>query len=178
VRAVERRRAKNIAVLPSVLREVSRESFLVPFVMGPDLSGVFGGMSLPPTPHRFPGLLRIAFDPVASVLASTFGILIWHGLGVPGEPTRSNRTQQKSAVPRAAPLLRGNDSNVRPSGYEPDELPLLHPANQFYLYRDPKKYANHRATLVGPSLTVRANASLACPSRCTAMIDSFGPMYP
>src|SRR2546428_176107 len=29
---------------------------------------------------------------------------------------------------RPRPLLRGNDSNVRPSGYEPDELPLLHPA--------------------------------------------------
>ena len=123
----------DVAVLPSVLREVSRESFLVAFVMGPDLSGVFAGMSLPPTPHRFPGPLRIAFDPVARVLASTFGVLIWHGFEVPGEPTRSNRTQQKSAVPRAAPLLRGNDSNVRPSGYEPDELPLLHPANQFYL---------------------------------------------
>ena len=25
--------------------------------------------------------------------------------------------------------LRGTDSNRRPSGYEPDELPLLHPAN-------------------------------------------------
>src|ERR1041385_6286198 len=25
-------------------------------------------------------------------------------------------------------LLRGKDSNLRPSGYEPDELPLLHPA--------------------------------------------------
>ena len=25
-------------------------------------------------------------------------------------------------------LLRGLDSNQRPSGYEPDELPLLHPA--------------------------------------------------
>ena len=24
--------------------------------------------------------------------------------------------------------LRGQDSNLRPSGYEPDELPLLHPA--------------------------------------------------
>ena len=24
--------------------------------------------------------------------------------------------------------LRGTDSNRRPSGYEPDELPLLHPA--------------------------------------------------
>jgi hypothetical protein len=27
-----------------------------------------------------------------------------------------------------APWLRGMDSNHRPSGYEPDELPLLHPA--------------------------------------------------
>ncbi len=26
--------------------------------------------------------------------------------------------------------LRGKDSNLRPSGYEPDELPLLHPASQ------------------------------------------------
>ena len=84
----------------------------------------------------------------------------------------------KSAALAAALLLRGNDSNVRPSGYEPDELPLLHPANQFYLYRGPKKYANHRAIRDGLSLTVRANASLACPSRCTAMIDSFGAMYP
>jgi hypothetical protein len=26
--------------------------------------------------------------------------------------------------------LRGTDSNRRPSGYEPDELPLLHPARE------------------------------------------------
>ena len=26
--------------------------------------------------------------------------------------------------------LRGQDLNLRPSGYEPDELPLLHPASQ------------------------------------------------
>ena len=123
----------NIAVLPSVLGEVSREAFLVPFVMGPDLSGVFGGMSLPPTPHRIAGPLGIAFDPVAPVLASTFGVLMRHGLDVTARPARGNRTQQKSAASAAAPLLRGNDSNVRPSGYEPDELPLLHPANQFYL---------------------------------------------
>src|SRR5437879_5368286 len=29
--------------------------------------------------------------------------------------------------------LRGSDSNRRPSGYEPDELPLLHPAPRVYL---------------------------------------------
>ena len=34
----------------------------------------------------------------------------------------------KEKGPRRGPLLRGDDSNVRPSGYEPDELPLLHPA--------------------------------------------------
>ena len=28
---------------------------------------------------------------------------------------------------------RGNDSNVRPPGYEPDELPLLYPAIRFAL---------------------------------------------
>ena len=26
--------------------------------------------------------------------------------------------------------LQGKDSNLRPSGYEPDELPLLHPASE------------------------------------------------
>ena len=31
--------------------------------------------------------------------------------------------------------LRGTDSNRRPSGYEPDELPLLHPAQRFYRSR-------------------------------------------
>jgi hypothetical protein len=28
------------------------------------------------------------------------------------------------------PWWRERDSNPRPSGYEPDELPLLHPASQ------------------------------------------------
>ena len=32
--------------------------------------------------------------------------------------------------------LRGKDSNLRPSGYEPDELPLLHPAKAFYCSRN------------------------------------------
>ena len=32
--------------------------------------------------------------------------------------------------------LRGKDSNLRPSGYEPDELPLLHPAKAFYCTRN------------------------------------------
>ena len=30
--------------------------------------------------------------------------------------------------------LRGKDLNLRPLGYEPNELPLLHPAMSFLLY--------------------------------------------
>jgi len=30
--------------------------------------------------------------------------------------------------------LRGQDSNLRPLGYEPNELPLLHPAMYFIFY--------------------------------------------
>ena len=30
--------------------------------------------------------------------------------------------------------LRGPDLNQRPSGYEPDELPLLHPAKIIFIY--------------------------------------------
>jgi hypothetical protein len=44
------------------------------------------------------------------------------------------QTQPESRNPASRPgsryrhWLRGTDSNRRPSGYEPDELPLLHPA--------------------------------------------------
>ena len=31
--------------------------------------------------------------------------------------------------------LRGQDSNLRPRGYEPRELPLLHPASSVELYK-------------------------------------------
>ena len=95
----------------------------------------------------------------------------------------------ENAARWAASLLREEDSNFRPLGYEPNELPLLHPAGPFYSakshstsqqrsHREPKKNVNHRAMRDGPSFTVRANASLACPSRCTARIASFGAMYP
>ena len=30
--------------------------------------------------------------------------------------------------------LRGQDLNLRPSGYEPDEIPLLHPATTIRMY--------------------------------------------
>ena len=123
----------DIAVFASVLRKIGGKSFLVAFVMGPHLRGVLSGVSLPPPPHGFPGFLWVAPHPLTAVLAPTFGVLMRHGGDLAARQTRGNRTQQKSAALAAALLLRGNDSNVRPSGYEPDELPLLHPANQFYL---------------------------------------------
>jgi hypothetical protein len=165
----------DIPVLTPILRKVSGESFLVALVMSSPLGGVLSRVSLPPTTHRLACLLGVASYPVAAVLASAFRIFVWHGIHLAATRRRSKRKKRGLA---AAPLLRGDDSNVCPSGYEPDELPLLHPANQFYLYRGPKKYANQRAIREGLSFSVRASASLACPSRCTAMIDSFGAMYP
>ena len=41
----------------------------------------------------------------------------------------------KDAAHRAASLLREEDSNFRPLGYEPNELPLLHPAVQISIIR-------------------------------------------
>jgi len=43
---------------------------------------------------------------------------------------RADLLVRKSAGPQGPALLKlqGLDSNQRPSGYEPDELPLLHPA--------------------------------------------------
>ena len=118
----------RVTVFASVLRKVGGQPPLVAFVMRPDIRGVFIGMSLPPPTHRLPGFLRIALDPLAAVLTPPFGVFIGHGPEVAAVLARGNRTQQKGAALAAAPQLRGNDSNVRPSGYEPDELPLLHPA--------------------------------------------------
>ena len=44
----------------------------------------------------------------------------------------SGETGKKNAPDKAGSVvlvwLRGQDSNLRPLGYEPNELPLLHPA--------------------------------------------------
>ena len=48
---------------------------------------------------------------------------------VDGPRTKRNPGWSGPGVQGYAAWLRGADSNRRPSGYEPDELPLLHPAN-------------------------------------------------
>jgi hypothetical protein len=168
----------DIAVFASVLRKIGGKSFLVAFVVGPHLCGVLSGMSLPPTPHRFPGFLWIAFHPFPAVLTSTFRVLMWHGRDLAAKATRGNRTNKKARPwrPRCCcgGTIRTSDLRVM----SPTSYRCSTPRTNSTSYRGPKKNANHRAIRDGLSLTVRANASLACPSRCTAMIDSFGAMYP
>ena len=41
---------------------------------------------------------------------------------------KANAAWREAAFVSGGLWLRGTDSNRRPSGYEPDELPLLHPA--------------------------------------------------
>ena len=89
-------------------------------------------------------------------------------------------------------LLREEDSNFRPSGYEPDELPLLHPASIMLrgsravrieeasgrsgLQRDPKKNAIHFCTRDGAgALTTAAGVTASC---CTPISVSLGSTYP
>ncbi len=47
---------------------------------------------------------------------------------LPGDGHRPTPGRPPGVVVRSDLWLRGTDSNRRPSGYEPDELPLLHPA--------------------------------------------------
>jgi hypothetical protein len=68
---------------------------------------------------------------------------------------------QKRWAPPPGPLLREKDSNLRPSGYEPDELPLLHPAMFILtLQRAAKKSSIQRATRLARP-----------PSECVAFAD-------
>ena len=51
------------------------------------------------------------------------------GHGLPGHGFFCKKIALENTVfSRAYVWLRGPDLNRRPSGYEPDELPLLHPA--------------------------------------------------
>jgi hypothetical protein len=113
---------------------------------------------------------RVAFhDPrTASQLTHTRPIYRIRDAGAIG-PTQRKRPRLRGH------LLRERDSNARPSGYEPDELPLLHPA-MFILsrqkaQRDPKKSSIQRAI----RLVRSAPAVVALPEgpeRSTAMRPS------
>src|SRR4051794_19722776 len=52
---------------------------------------------------------------------------MWLSMSVAPERQKETRPSERR-VSRSKVWLRGTDSNRRPSGYEPDELPLLHPA--------------------------------------------------
>ena len=70
----------------------------------------------------------------------------------------------KEKGPEEGPLLRERDSNARPSGYEPDELPLLHPA-RFILTR-------RRAQRAPKKSSIQREIRLARPpSECIAFSD-------
>jgi hypothetical protein len=66
--------------------------------------------------------------------------------------------------PEAGPLLRERDSNARPSGYEPDELPLLHPA-RFILTRREAQRAPKKSSIQREIRLARP------PSECVALAD-------
>src|SRR5207237_3643907 len=86
----------HIAVLTPVLREICGKPLLVALVVPPGLSRMLGGMSLTPAPHCLASFLRVAFDPVAPVLASTFGVLIWHVADLAARGPRGNRTGEQA----------------------------------------------------------------------------------
>ena len=75
---------------------------------------------------------------------------------LPKARRRCNRTRKKEEDPLSGPpLLREKDSNLRPSGYEPDELPLLHPAIVILSrYLVPKKSWIQRMTRLARSALV------------------------
>ena len=56
--------------------------------------------------------------------------------------------------------LRGADSNRRPSGYEPDELPLLHPASASIAQA--AKHARRQRGLASPALAWLRPAGADC----------------
>ena len=74
-------------------------------------------------------------------------------------------------------LLRERDSNARPSGYEPDELPLLHPAMNIVGQFAVMKSAIHLSMRLGRSPCGDA-AARALASRCTAISVSQGHTQP
>ena len=135
-----------------------------------------------PAAHRFARSRRVSLDPLAAVRATDFRIRMRHEHSISRDQTSLQwDCEAKNAAGVAALCVRCCGETIRTS-----DLRVMSPSSYrcstprtdstSYRYRAPKKNANHRPIRDGPSLTTRANASLACPSRCTAMIDSFGAM--
>ena len=115
-----------------------------------------------PTPPDRPAARR-AGDPLPSLArARRLGRSSRPGsLGDAPLPLGLGRSEAKRGTPVVGPgvqgyanWLRGTDSNRRPSGYEPDELPLLHPATYNYS--------------TGPSIGQPSDARLRLGPACAA----------
>gem|GEM_PF-6363213 len=122
-------RTDDFRVFVVIKGGVGDPRFPVAGVVQAVLRRVLPGMSNPPATHRVPRLLSISLQPLARVSPLILGIFVWHAFYLADRRSRVNRTgKQKPGRRCPDSLLRGKDSNLRPSGYEPDELPLLHPA--------------------------------------------------
>ena len=75
--------------------------------------------------------------------------------GAIGPHEREKAPSPGPSIAAADSLLRERDSNARPSGYEPDELPLLHPAIVILSrYLVPKKSWIQRITRLARSASL------------------------
>ena len=72
--------------------------------------------------------------------------------------------------------LRGQDLNLRPSGYEPDELPLLHPASFSFWEKKPptEKILNEGGYNKFLALTYSPVANATVPSALEVLASEFG----
>ena len=123
----------NFGVRIPVLLEIDLLLLRVPILVSAIAGKTLLGIVRPPTAHGFFGVLPMslgrAFDVVALIGAALLWIGVRHACLVPKSGSRCNRTRTRKHPSRSpGALLREKDSNLRPSGYEPDELPLLHPA--------------------------------------------------
>ena|SRR5579859_4681616 len=79
--------------------------------------------------ERFPGALGLQVMSLLPVVAA----ITFQDVGsapVPGEPNKNPATRAGSFV-----WLRGQDLNLRPSGYEPDELPGCSTPRQWFIVK-------------------------------------------
>ena len=161
-----RESAPQVAVGPLILREVLRKRLAMASVVGARIFVVFRRMSFPPPSHRGAGFIRIVTNPIASIGATSLRILVGHRPRIPEHEERANRTpRERSAAFRLRHLLRGADSNVRPLGYEPNELPLLHPARSFYPFSSGLARDSDSAIAVRRRRRSTARVATAPPSR-------------